>query len=79
MAISGACLCGKVRYEVSGRLFDASHCHCSMCRRHHGAIFATYADFDPDDFKWSLGEDLIKIFETPSVKVGVFAVNVVHH
>ena len=66
MAISGGCLCGKVRYEVSGRLFDASHCHCSMCRRHHGAIFATYADFDPDEFKWCLGEDLVKIYETPS-------------
>ena len=37
-----------------------------MCRRQHGAAFATYADFKPDDFKWILGEDLVKIYETQS-------------
>ena len=64
MAIKGGCLCGRVRYEVTGRLFDSSHCHCSMCRRQHGAAFATYAQFNPGDFKWTSGEDLVKIFET---------------
>ena len=64
MTIKGGCLCGKVRYRISGRLFDASHCHCSMCRRQHGAAFATYARFDPGDFRWTSGEDLSKVFET---------------
>lgn len=63
MAIKGGCLCGKVRYEVSGPLFDADHCHCSMCRRQHGAAFATYVDFNSDDFKWISGKDLIKVYE----------------
>ena len=63
MTINGGCLCGKVRYEISGRLFDASHCHCSQCRRQHGAVYATYADFDPDDFRWVSGEELLKIYE----------------
>ena len=35
-----------------------------MCRRQHGAAFATYADFNPGDFKWISGEKLIKIYET---------------
>ena len=48
MSVRGGCLCGKVRYQIKGRLFDASHCHCSMCRRQHGAAFATYVDFDPE-------------------------------
>lgn len=64
MTIKGKCLCGKTRYEISGRLFNATHCHCSMCRRQHGAAFATYAQFNPGDFKWTSGEGLIKIFET---------------
>ncbi len=64
MAIKGRCLCGKVRYEVTGPLFDADHCHCSMCRRQHGAAFATYAGFNPGDFIWIAGEDLIKVYET---------------
>jgi hypothetical protein len=64
MAIKGGCLCGRVRYEVSGPLSDSSHCHCSMCRRQHGAAFATYAQFNPGDFKWTSGADLVKVFET---------------
>ncbi len=66
MAISGECLCGKVRYEISGRLFDSTHCHCSMCRRQHGALYATYADFDPAEFSWRAGENLVKTYATPS-------------
>lgn len=64
MAIEGGCLCGKVRYEVAGTLFNADHCHCSMCRRQHGAAFATYAEFSPGDFEWTAGEDHVKIYET---------------
>ena len=66
MAITGGCLCGKVRYKISGQLFNADHCHCSMCRRQHGAAFATYADFNPEAFKWVAGETLLKVYETPT-------------
>ena len=62
MKITGGCLCGEVRYEVAGPLFDVSNCHCSMCRRQHGAAFSTYADFNPGDFRWTCGEDLVKIY-----------------
>src|SRR5262245_3023838 len=30
---TGRCLCGEVRYEVSGPLRDVINCHCTMCRR----------------------------------------------
>ena len=66
MTIEGGCLCGQVRYEISGPFVAADHCHCSMCRRQHGAAFSTYADFQPGDFKWIIGEELVKIYETPS-------------
>ena len=66
MTIKGGCLCGKVRYEVNGPLLGADHCHCSMCRRQHGAAFATYANFDPGDFRWLAGEDLVRTYETKS-------------
>jgi hypothetical protein len=32
----GGCLCGGVRYEVTGPLRDVVVCHCSRCRRTHG-------------------------------------------
>lgn len=33
---AGGCLCGAVRYEVSGPLRSIVNCHCSMCQRLHG-------------------------------------------
>jgi hypothetical protein len=36
----GGCLCGGVRYEVTGPLRDVVVCHCSRCRRTHGHVAA---------------------------------------
>lgn len=38
----GSCLCGGIRYRVSGAIKAVTHCHCSMCRKSHGAAFASY-------------------------------------
>jgi len=32
----GSCLCGAIRYEVTGELRDVVNCHCSLCRKFHG-------------------------------------------
>lgn len=37
---TGGCQCGKVRYRVSGGLGRASLCHCRMCQRASGNVFA---------------------------------------
>jgi hypothetical protein len=37
---TGSCLCGAVRYEVTGPLRDVVECHCAMCRRTHGHVAA---------------------------------------
>ena len=37
---SGACLCGKVAYEVNGPLTDVIFCHCAQCRKTSGHFFA---------------------------------------
>lgn len=39
----GGCLCGGVRYEVTGRLSPAIACHCSQCERTSGAYAAMAA------------------------------------
>jgi len=57
--IRGSCLCKGVQFEISGRLGRASHCHCSMCRKAHGAAFATYAGVRKGDLKWVSGAELI--------------------
>ncbi len=49
----GGCLCGAVRYEISGEPRIVAHCHCSMCRRHSGAAFLTYASFARDQVSFT--------------------------
>jgi hypothetical protein len=37
LPLTGGCLCGGVRYEVSEPLVVAGYCHCARCRRRTGA------------------------------------------
>jgi hypothetical protein len=64
--IRGSCLCGVVRYEISGSFAGAGHCHCSICQKSHGAAFATWAFVDPDAFRWTSGADaLVRYASSP--------------
>ena len=38
----GRCLCGALNYELDVPFSAMTHCHCSMCRKHHGTGFGTY-------------------------------------
>jgi|SRR5579871_69011 len=42
---TGRCLCGAVRYALSGGPFIVLECHCSMCRRESGAASLVYAGY----------------------------------
>lgn len=52
----GQCLCGAVKYEVDELNPRMAHCHCSMCRKFHGAAFATYGEAQLAGFRWLQGE-----------------------
>lgn len=54
--IEGHCECGKVRFEADGPIEDFSHCHCSQCRRMHGAAYATFAGVARSGFRYVSGE-----------------------
>lgn len=36
----GGWLCGATGYVVDGEFARVTHCHCSTCRKGHGAAFA---------------------------------------
>ena len=40
--LTGACLCGAIRYRLEGPVTRINHCHCSQCKRQTGAAFATW-------------------------------------
>ena len=62
--LSGSCLCGGIRYEVKGALFEALNCHCSMCRKAQGAAFRSRARVRAADFRWIAGEDLVTFYDS---------------
>ncbi|MEH6456851.1 MAG: GFA family protein [Cocleimonas sp.] len=57
---SGKCLCGLVKYTIDSLEPNMGNCHCKMCRKFHGAAYATYAQAKRENFHWIDGEDLIK-------------------
>ena len=46
--LSGGCLCGGVRYRISGPCRDIIVCHCENCRRTHGHQAAYTRVFQAD-------------------------------
>ncbi len=55
----GGCLCGAVRYTVSGPLGAAEYCHCNMCRKAHGSAFSVNVLVSATDFNLQSGQDFI--------------------
>lgn len=42
----GGCLCGEVRFEVSGKSVFSAVCHCPSCRHASGAPLVAWALFE---------------------------------
>ncbi|WP_444995214.1 GFA family protein [Aliikangiella sp. IMCC44359] len=58
----GQCLCGAIQYRVTHINQQMGHCHCSMCRKFHGAAFATFGVAAKKNFEWLKGEDQLKSY-----------------
>ena len=51
----GGCLCGAIRYRVSGEPLAATLCHCRSCRKASGGTNVAWAVFNLADFRWLCG------------------------
>lgn len=58
----GSCLCGAIKYTVTKIEPHMAHCHCSMCRKFHGAAFATFGEAKKEHFRWLQGEQLLSTY-----------------
>ena len=72
---TGHCECNRVRYEVNGDIEDFSHCHCSQCRRLHGAAFASFAGVARKDFQYLSGESDLRVYASSKYNDRVFCGN----
>lgn len=69
---SGSCLCGVVNFEIDEFLPEAAHCHCSMCRKFHGAAYATIAGVSRSNFRWLSGEDALREYTAENGTIRTF-------
>jgi len=60
--LRGSCLCGAVRYRITGKPLLAQHCHCLRCRRARGAAHASNLFLASDGLRFSSGEDAVVSF-----------------
>lgn len=66
--ISGTCLCGAVRFEISGRLTPIQYCHAKRCQKATGSAFAAEVAAKASDFRWIQGENLVTVYEAPLIR-----------
>ena len=52
---TGGCQCGAVRYAFYAPLENCHVCHCRMCQRATGGVFAALAGTAPGNFAWTRG------------------------
>jgi hypothetical protein len=65
MTFRGGCLCGAIRYEISGEPQRFYHCHCTRCRKATGTGHATNLFIKADHFQWLQGEAQLSSFKVP--------------
>ncbi|MGF7150613.1 hypothetical protein FHS96_004271 [Sphingomonas zeicaulis] len=53
--VSGGCQCGAVRYRAGAMLDNAHICHCRMCQKAVGGLFAALVAAPRDALVWTRG------------------------
>jgi hypothetical protein len=63
--LTGGCLCGGVRFEVTSPLVSAGYCHCTRCQRRTGSAYSAQARIEPGSLRVTAGDDLVRAYEPP--------------
>lgn len=61
--ITGGCLCGGVRYQVTQPFVSAGYCHCTRCQRRTGSAAAASARIVPGSVRVVQGEELVRCWD----------------
>ena len=51
--LEGGCLCGQIRFRVSGTPGFPHTCSCRMCQRHTGSLTAVWVEFPAEAVSWT--------------------------
>jgi hypothetical protein len=61
--MTGACMCGMVRFEVNEPLVGAAYCYCKRCQRRTGTAFSATALTRPGSFRVTKGQEYVGTYE----------------
>lgn len=50
---TGGCLCGALRYEVTGEPLNSGHCYCADCRKASGSGFIPFIGVASRDVRFT--------------------------
>jgi len=63
--ITGGCLCGAVRFEVTAPPVWAGYCHCTRCQRRTGTAASAGARIAPGSLRVTAGQELVRAWDPP--------------
>jgi len=67
--VTGSCLCGSVKYTVSGETKRFYHCHCQRCRKATGTGHASNLLVSPvTGIRWTQGEHRLTRYKVPEAE-----------
>jgi hypothetical protein len=62
--LTGGCLCGGVRFELTEPPVSASYCHCTRCQKRTGTAASPQARIVPGSIRFT-GDELVRAYEPP--------------
>jgi len=60
----GSCLCEDISWTVDGEFTMLVNCHCSICRKVHGAAYGAFVASSAEGFSWVTGQDRIRSYRS---------------
>jgi hypothetical protein len=70
--LSGHCLCGAVRFEISAPFTSAGYCHCTHCQRRTGTTHSANGRVPRAGIALTAGQELLSSFQPPGGVPKVF-------
>ncbi len=61
-----SCLCGSVKFQISGELPIIYQCHCSLCHEQGGWSSSSAMVIKAADLSWTAGQDLVTSYVNPT-------------
>ncbi len=63
LPLTGGCLCGGVRFEVTAVPESSNYCHCTRCQRRTGTAASANARVVPGSVRTTAGEELVQAYQ----------------